>query len=184
MEGNCVAAGGFVAALRTLGAVEPVRTGTAAVPPPPPLPPPPPAAPARPSRRYVPTSGQLTNGWRFVSGVVWAFVIVAYVAVWKTSRELGLSTWWLGPFGDPRPAFITMLPFVAPVVMLLLVVNNSRLVPWFGLVAAAGMVLIGLFDLATVPGLAVVELAIAAAAASISAAGFAGPYRPATDEQR
>jgi hypothetical protein len=125
----------------------------------------------------VRAAGQLTNGWRLVTGLAWALVIVAYVAVWKTSRELGLSTWWLGPFGDPRPVFVTMLPFVAPLVMLLLVVNNSRLLPWAGLAAAAGLALIPLFDLFTVPGLALVEVAIAVAAALISAAGFAGRYR-------
>ena len=50
-----------------------------------------------------PAAGQLTNGWRFVTGLAWALVIVAYAAVWKTSAELGLNTWWLGPFGDPQP---------------------------------------------------------------------------------
>jgi hypothetical protein len=159
--------------MRTLGGMEPVRTRTADMPPPPP----PPAVPPPPQRRFVPAAGQLTNGWRLVTGLVWAFVIVAYIAVWKTSRELGLSTWWLGPFGDPRPVFVTMLPFAAPLVMLLLVVNNSRVLPWAGFAATAVLVLVAVPDLFIVPGLALVELAIATAAALISAAGFAGRYR-------
>ncbi len=112
-----------------------------------------------------PVAGQLTNGWRVVTAVVWALVIVAYVAVWKTSRELGLNTWWLGPFGDPQPAYVTMLPFVAPLVMVLLAVNNSRWLPWVGLGAAAMLAVVAAFDIAKVPRLAVVELAIAAAGA-------------------
>jgi hypothetical protein len=111
---------------------------------------------------------------------VWALVIVAYVAVWKTSRELGLSTWWLGPFGDPQPAFVTMLPFVAPLVMVLLAVNNSRWLPWAGLGAGAVLVLIAVVDFGTVPRLAIVELAIAAAGVLISVAGLAGRYRAST----
>ena len=85
-------------------------------------------------RAATPVAGQLTNGWRLFTGIGWALVIVAYAAVWKTSYELGLSTWWLGPFGDPQPAFVTMLPFVAPLVMVLLALNNSRWLPWAGLV--------------------------------------------------
>ncbi len=125
----------------------------------------------------MPVAGQMTNGWRIVTGLVWALVIVAYVAVWKTSRELGLSTWWLGPFGDPQPAFVTMLPFVPPLVMVLLAVNNSRWLPWAGLGAAAMLAVIAVVDIGSVPRLGFVELAIAAAGGSIAVAGFAGRYR-------
>jgi hypothetical protein len=148
--------------------MEPVTSGVAP-PPPPPLPPPP-RAPSEAPRlaRPTPVAGQLTNGWRLVTGLVWALVIVAYVAVWKTSRELGLSTWWLGPFGDPQPAFVTMLP---------LVVNNSRWLPWAGLGAAAVLASIAVFDFAKVPRLAIVELAIAAGGALVAVAGFGGRFR-------
>jgi len=157
--------------------MEPVTSGVAP-PSPPPLPPPP-RVPSEAPRlaRPTPVAGQLTNGWRLVTGLVWALVIVAYVAVWKTSRELGLSTWWLGPFGDPQPAFVTMLPFVAPLVMLLLVVNNSRWLPWAGLGAAAVLASIAVFDFAKVPRLAIVELAIAAGGALVAVAGFGGRFR-------
>ena len=97
--------------------------------------------------------------------------------MWKTSRELGLNTWWLGPLGDPQPAFVTMLPFVPPLVMVLLAVNNSRWLPWAGFGAAAVLAVIALVDLGKVPRLAIIELAIAAAGALIAGAGFAGRYR-------
>ena len=104
-------------------------------------------------------------------------MIVAYAAVWKTSYELGLTTWWLGPFGDPQPAFVTMLPFVPPLAMVLLALNNSRWLPWAGLAAAVVLAVIAVFDLSRVPRLAIVELAIAAAGALLAVAGFAGRYR-------
>ena len=97
--------------------------------------------------------------------------------MWKTSRELGLNTWWLGPLGDPQPAFVTMLPFVPPLVMVLLAVNNSRWLPWAGFGAAAVLAVIALVDLGKVPRLAIIELAIAAAGALIAGAGLAGRYR-------
>jgi hypothetical protein len=126
----------------------------------------------------MPSPGQLTNGWRFVTGLTWALVIVAYAAVWKTSAELGLNTWWLGPFGDPQPLFVTMVPFVAPLVMVILAVNNSRWLPWAGLVAAGVLAIIAVFDVPKVPRLGVVELAIASAGALVAVASFAGRYRP------
>jgi hypothetical protein len=125
----------------------------------------------------VPEVGQLTHGWRIATGFAWAAVFVAFVAVWKTSRELGLNTWWLGPMGDPQPIFVTMLPFAPAIVMILLVVNNSRWIPWAGLGAAAGIGVLAVFDFSTVTRLAIVEAAIAAAAALVSVAGFAGRYR-------
>ena len=112
-----------------------------------------------------------------LTGFAWALVIVAYVAVWKTSRELGLSTWWLGPFGDPQTPFVTMLPFVPPLVMVLLAVNNSRWLPQAGLGAAAVLAVIAAFDVAKVPRLGAVELAIAGAGALVTAAGLGGRYR-------
>jgi hypothetical protein len=149
-------------------------------PPPPPLPPPPAALEtAEASPALSPQPGQLAGGWRAVTAVVWALVFVAFIAVWKTSRELGLSTWWLGPLGDPRPWFVIVLPFLPPVAMVLLVANNSRWLPWAGLGSAAWLAIVAVFDVGRVPRLALVELALAAAGALVAVAGLAGRYRPA-----
>ena len=115
------------------------RHGGAPHPPPPPVPSPPDRSPAPTAR-----AGELTVGWRAATAIVWAFVIVGFVAVWKTSRELGLNTWWLGPWGEPQPAYVTMLPFVAPITMIVLAVNGDRRLPEIGLVAAAVTALFGL----------------------------------------
>lgn len=124
-----------------------------------------------------PLPGQLTVHWRLVTGFTWALVLVALLAVWKTSRELGLNTWWLGPLGEPQPLFVSMLPFVPPLLMVLLVVNDARWIPWYGLAASAALMLVAVFDRSTVPRLAVVELVIAGAGALISVAASAGHYR-------
>ena len=144
-----------------------------------PPPPPPPPVPSASDRSPAPVvrAGQLTVGWRAATAIVWAFVIVGFVAVWKTSRELGLNTWWLGPWGEPQPAYVTMLPFLAPITMIVLAVNGNRRLPEIGLVAAAVTALFGLFDLTRVPRLAAVELAIAGAGALTAIAGFGGRYR-------
>jgi hypothetical protein len=146
-----------------------------------PPPPPPPATtvdqPRPGGTPSAPAPGQLTRGWRIATGVTWGLVFVAFTAVWKSSRELGLSTWWLGPVGEPQPVVVMLLPFVAPVAMLLATLNNVRWLPWAGLVASAGTAAIGIADLDRVLRLGLVEVAIAGAAAAVSVASFGGRYR-------
>ena len=151
-----------------------------------PLPPPPPAAaaPARDSgapawQPVPPVPGQLSPGWRIATAVTWGLVFVCFIAVWKTSRELGLNTWWLGPVGEPARWWVSMVPFIAPVAVIMLAVNNAKGIPWFGLGASAVCAIVALLDTARVPRLAVVELVIAGAGAMASLGAMSGRYRPA-----
>ena len=153
-----------------------------------PSPPPPPPLPARPVSRQanprwaVPVeSGQLTPGWRIATAIVWGLVFVGYIAVWKTSRELGLNTWWLGPVGEPAGWWVSMIPFLAPVAMILLAVNNAKGLPWLGLGGAVIGAVVGILDAGKVPRLAAVELVIAAAGALAAVAGLSGRYRDADE---
>jgi hypothetical protein len=128
-------------------------------------------------RRGSPRPGQLTRGWRIVTGATWGLVFVAFTAVWKVSRELGLSTWWLGPIGEPRPIFVLLLPFVAPAVMVLATLNNIRRLPWLGLAASAVTAAIGIGDVSRYTRLGMLEVVIGGAAAAVSVASFGGLYR-------
>jgi hypothetical protein len=111
----------------------------------------------------------------------WVLVIVAFIGVWNTSRQLGVALWWLGPDGEPQPAFIVLLPFVAPLVVIVLALNNIRHLPWFGLASAAATSVFGFVDLGYVRRLGLVELLIAAAGAAVAGAGFGGTYARASD---
>jgi hypothetical protein len=146
---------------------------------PPPPPPPPPASDAAIVRRG-PRPGQLTPLWRVATVAAWVLVFVAWSGVWKASRELGVATWWLGPDGDPMPIFVSLAPFVAPLAMVLLALNNVRRLPWCGLAAAAVSAAIGIVDLSYVRRLGIAELAIAAAGAAVAVAGFGSTYRRAS----
>jgi hypothetical protein len=109
-------------------------------------------------------------------------VIVALTGVWNASRQLGVALWWLGPDGEPQPVFITLLPFLAPLVVIVLVLNNVRLLPWLGLAAAVVTSAFGIVDLGYVRRLGIVELVIAAAGAAVAVAGFGGTYARAGDD--
>lgn len=154
------------------------------MPPPPPPPPPRPAdAPAGSERHRVVTEydrvGELTPGWRWVVRAAWLGAFVGYSSLWKASRDIGLPTWWLGELGDPEPFYVTLVPFLAPTIMVVMSFGRSRALPWFGLGAAAVGAVVGAIDLTRYTGLGVVELVIAGAAAAVSLASFSGRYRPA-----
>lgn len=142
-----------------------------------PLPAPP--APVRLAR--TPRSGELSTGWRLAVAALWTAVILALAGVWNTSVQLGLSTWWLGPRGDPQPLFVQLSIFVAPLLMLIGTLLQVRWLGWFGLAAGGVIVGYGIVDLGYVVSLGIVEILIGAGAASVSLASLTGTYRP-TDE--
>jgi hypothetical protein len=142
-----------------------------------------PPAPAPPDDRRAAQPGQLTPAWRAVTALTWALVFVAFTGVWKVSRELGLATWWLGPIGRPRPVPVSLIPFIAPSLMLVAVIQNIRWLPWAGLAASGAAAAIAVGDLGRVTRLGLVELAIAMAGAAVSVASFGGRYRRAVATQ-
>ena len=123
--------------------------------------------------------GQLTPMWRLVFGIGWAAVIVGLVAVWESSRVIGLSTWWLGADAEPRNLLLNLLPFYAPLLVMFAAISNWRFAPYFGMATAVTGAAIGAGDLGRVQWIAVVELVLAGAALCISVAALAGMYRPA-----
>jgi hypothetical protein len=138
--------------------------------------------PATPSPEVLlsrtPRAGELTAGWRLVHSLVWISVAVAIGSVWKTSDQLGMSTWWLGPRGAPRPRLVQILPFAPAVVMLLLAVNHVRYLAWAGVLAATLVIAVGVVDVGYTPELALLEIAIGIAALGVSVASLTGTYRP------
>lgn len=130
-----------------------------------------------------PRRGELTPGWRIVTVLTWVGVVLSLAAVWNASVQLGLSTWWLGPRGEPQPRVVQLSPFVAPLLMVLGTINNARWLGFHGLVASGVLVAVGIGDLGRVGSIAATELAIAGAAAIVSLASLTGTYR-SPDEQR
>jgi hypothetical protein len=139
------------------------------------------AASTRESFFGSPRRGQLTPLWVVLTAVFWAMVFLAMTGVWKASQELGLATWWLGPFSDPNPIFVRTLPFYAPTAMVIVTLCNLRWLPFAGLFASAITLVIGALDLSEVRRLGLVELAIGGAAAVFSLASITAMYRSPAD---
>jgi hypothetical protein len=149
------------------------------------IPPPPDVSPSDGGARlhpHPPRPGDLTIGWRAVMAGIWIGVVLGLAAVWNVSVQLGLSTWWLGARAEPQPPIVRFSPFIAPVLVLLATINQVRYLAWIGLGASFVVAAVGVGDIGRVNSLAVIELAIAAAAAIGSIATLTGTYRPAVPE--
>lgn len=129
----------------------------------------------------TPRAGELAPTWRLVTAVSWIAVAVAIGSVWKTSDQLGLSTWWIGPRGQPNPVVVQLLPFAPPLVMIVGAIAQWRRLALSGVVAALAVIAIGLGDVGRVERLGIVEVVIGAAALAVSIASFTGTYREAGD---
>ena len=106
----------------------------------------------------------------------WILVLLAYMAVWKASEEIGIATWWLGPRSNPQPMLVRLVPFVVTAVFGAVASFPVRHLPWISLGGAGVLALISLPDFGRVTGLAVVELAIAGAVALVSLVALTGRY--------
>ena len=148
-------------------------------PPTPPSPGPPPPPAARP-----PQVGELTVGWRITLAVAWAAVFFAYAAVWKTSEELGLGTWWLGPRSSPQPIIARIIPFTVAVLFGVGSTYSMRRVPLLNLGGAILLIAIAVPDFWRATGIATIELGIGVAMLVIALASFGGRYRaPAASDR-
>lgn len=109
--------------------------------------------------------------------VAWVGVFVAYMAVWKTSVELGIATWWLGPRSNPQPIVVRLVPFAVTAVFGILASYNVPRLPIIGVVGSAVLAAIAVPDLSRSTGLATIEFVIAGAVLLVSVASFTGVYR-------
>ncbi|MGA0322023.1 MAG: hypothetical protein ACO3M1_04490, partial [Ilumatobacteraceae bacterium] len=58
--------------------------------------------------------GEMSGGWKATVTLTWIGVVIGLASVWAVSRQVGLSTWWLGPPANGRHPVINLVPFVAP----------------------------------------------------------------------
>ena len=133
-----------------------------------------------PVRRSLRT-GELAPSWRIASIAVWILVVFAYSAVWKTSVELGIGTWWLGARSSPQPVFVRLIPFVIAIGFGLVSSYPLRRLPLVNVVGALVMAAIAIPDFSRSIGLAVIELVIAGAVLLVAIGSFTGVVK--TDDR-
>ena len=120
------------------------------------------------------SSTLLTRGWRSIALISWGGVIFGMTAAGITGRTVGKPPWWLGPSVDPAPIMYVLLITAITIAPFLVAITRSRFTPIVGIGASVLIAISGFIDLGDTPGVAVIQLAMAAAGAMASASLFAG----------
>ncbi len=136
---------------------------------------PPPAAPAA----HVLEPGDLVASWRIAIVATWALVVFVYTAVWKTSVELGIGTWWLGARSDPQPVVVRLIPFAVAIGFGLVSSFDLKRLPVVTVLGAVVLALIAVPDYSRSSGLANVEMVIAVAVLLVGLGAFTGVVKTA-----
>lgn len=153
---------------------------TYAAPSPPPPPPPPPSAASAPSAEAIQFAGApavhrrtLTTGWRWVLACGWGTVMAGIGVVANTGFILGDPPFWTGNG-------LAVLPFLAPVVVLIALAADWRYEIVLSFAAVAVTAVIGLIDLAHATPMGIGELIFAFVALLVTVSALAGRV-PHTD---
>lgn len=121
--------------------------------------------------------GQFSVAWQIMLAASWTAAFFAYAAVWKTSEEIGIGTWWLGPRAQPQPIFVRILPFAITLLLGMLAVYNVRRTAWLSTAGALLLAIGAVFDMSRSGGLAAIEFAIAGSMLLVSIGAAFGAIR-------
>ncbi len=114
----------------------------------------------------------------FIAG--WIGVLAGFGALWQAGRIAGIAPWWLGPETNLRAFPVIALPFIAPLIVVVLGVLGIRICCYVGIVAGLISAAVALGD-RHFPGLAVVDVAIGACGVLVSLACLGGRMRAAPE---
>ncbi len=114
----------------------------------------------------------------FIAG--WIGVLAGFGALWQAGRIAGIAPWWLGPETNLRAFPVIALPFIAPLLAVILGVLGIRICCYVGIVAGLITAAVALGDL-HFPGLAVVDAAIGVCGILVSVACLGGRMRAAPE---
>lgn len=99
--------------------------------------------------------------WRTLATVSWIGIVLCQVAVAVTSRNIGKSTWWLGPEANPRFPLVWAAPFVVTLVALAATQRPRKYTVAIHAVCVVLLAAIATGDLEGSPGVAVLQFGIA-----------------------
>jgi hypothetical protein len=119
----------------------------------------------------------LRQPWAAITVVTWLGITAALAAVAISSRNVGKPTWWLGTASDPTFVALWFLPFLAPIVAIIAAVRYARWASFVGMGSALAIAAIAVVDIEASPGVALLEIVIAACAMTTAIASLAGRPR-------
>ena len=109
--------------------------------------------------------------------ISWLLVTAALASAAVTGRNIGKPTWWLGTESDPAWPVLWVVPFFAPIAVIVSAIAAGRWAPFVGMGASLFLGAVALLDVENTPAVALIEVVIATAALLISFASLAGRQR-------
>ncbi len=132
----------------------------------------PPPNPAQPKR-----AGSLTPSWKIAVIITHVLIAGSLLVLAISAHTVGKPTWWLtsqtsGPF-----TILSIVPFLAPIGVIVTTIRASKFAPIAGLVATALLAATSVVDISRSPGIALGEAILAACTALTTISAFAGRSR-------
>ncbi|MFM8418339.1 MAG: hypothetical protein ACKOAT_12745 [Actinomycetota bacterium] len=106
--------------------------------------------------------------WRRLASISWVGIAVCQVAVAVTSRNIGKSTWWLGPESNPRFPLVWAVPFLITVAAFVATQRPRKYTIVVHLVCVALLAAVATGDVANSPGVAALQYVVAGIALLVS----------------
>ena len=121
--------------------------------------------------------GSLTPSWKIAVIITHALIAGSLLVLAISTRAVGKPTWWLANQSNSALIALAIVPFLAPTVVIIVVLGASRFAPIAGLVATALLATTSVVDISRSPGIALGEAILAACTALTTIAAFAGRRR-------
>ena len=106
--------------------------------------------------------------WRRLASISWVGIAVCQVAVAVTSRNIGKSTWWLGPESNPRFPLVWAVPILITVAAFVATQRPRKYTIVVHLVCVALLAAVATGDVANSPGVAALQYVVAGIALLVS----------------
>jgi hypothetical protein len=116
----------------------------------------------------------MSRGWIKVGLVTWLATLLAFVAVAISSRTVGKAAWWIGPSTNTAPFVFLLVPVALIMTPIVTMFYAPERIVRIGSISALFLAGIGLIDIGRSPGVAIIEMVIAASALIGSVAMRAG----------
>ncbi len=133
------------------------------------LPPPNQAQPLR--------AGSLTTAWTIAVVITHLLISGALIALAISADIVGKPTWWLASQTNGPFSILLIVPFLAPIAVIITVMRASRFAALAGLLATAILAATSVIDISRSPGIALGEAILAGCTALTTIAAIAGRRR-------
>ena len=132
----------------------------------------PPPNPAQTTR-----AGSLTPSWKIAVIITHTLIAGSLLVLAISADAVGKPTWWLANQTNGLLSVLSIVPFLAPVGVIVATIRASRFTPIAGLVATALLAATSVVDISRSPGIALGEAILAACTALTTISAFAGRSR-------